>query len=349
MKTRLSRILPALMLLLLAGCQNLDDIYSQLKSHEDRLTKLESLTSGVNDQIAALQALVDAQAAKVNIVSYEPLSDGTGYLLRMSDGQTITLKNGANGKDGSTPAIGVKAGEDGILYWTIDGEFILDVDGNRVPAAGKDGANAVTPQLRVNADGFWEISYDEGKRWEQITDPEGNPVKAEGSDAAVDLTITEEGDNIVITYNGATFIIPKASEEPEEPVVGTESFVVTFGDYDTADPYTHTLTLTVEPSDQEMTYVADGIEAALVEPYMTSQKAFIDFWKNTPTFQTTSGTQTKDILINASMDFTTFEMVFGKYYIFVYGWQDDAATTDLYLYEFDGATGEHTQVELPKE
>ena len=349
MKIRLSRIFPALLLLFMAGCQNLDDIYTQLADHENRLDKLEALTSDANKQIMALQALIDAQSNTVSIVSYEALADGSGYVLKMSDGKTITL---TNGEDGQAPVVAVKTDTDGKMYWTLDGEFMLDADGNKIPAAGEDGADAVAPKLRVNAEGFWEVSTDGGKRWELILDAENNPVKAVGSGAAVDLTITEDGDNIVINYNGTEFIVPKASAGgTDTPIVEGEAFEVTFGALTVVDEMTKTLSVTVTPKDPAMTYVLDAMETSVFPAYtVATQKAFIDFWNSTPTFATVSGNQTKDINITAGFDMSTYEMAFLPYYVFVYGVAEDkTALTDLYLYEYDTAAGTYKKVDLPKE
>ncbi|MCQ2141340.1 MAG: PL29 family lyase N-terminal domain-containing protein [Bacteroidales bacterium] len=43
--------------------------------------------------------------------------------------------DGTNGKDGSTPRIGVKQ-ENGVYYWTVNGSFLLDEYGQKIPASG---------------------------------------------------------------------------------------------------------------------------------------------------------------------------------------------------------------------
>lgn len=43
--------------------------------------------------------------------------------------------DGVNGKDGSTPRIGVKQ-ENGVYYWTVNGAFLLDEYGQKIPASG---------------------------------------------------------------------------------------------------------------------------------------------------------------------------------------------------------------------
>ena len=68
---------------------------------------------------------------------------------------------------------------DGVYYWTIDGEWLLDSDGNKIPTTGKDGADGqngengqdgadgITPQLKIEED-YWYISYDNGMTWNQL-------------------------------------------------------------------------------------------------------------------------------------------------------------------------------------
>ena len=201
-------------LVLLFSCTSLDDVNERLDEHEKRLDALETLVTNANTTISNLQKLVDAQGQKVSVVSYEALPDGAGYVLTMSDGTEITLKNGS---DGQSPTVGVTE-VDGILYWTINGEIMRDADGNPIKAEGQDGESGQTPKIRVNTDGEWEVSLDDGKTWQAILDENGNPVNAVGSDAEVDLTITEDGDFIIIVYDGQTFIIPKGKLEDKEPI-----------------------------------------------------------------------------------------------------------------------------------
>jgi hypothetical protein len=115
---------------------------------------------------------------------------------------------GAKGADGSTPVISVKQDTDGIYYWTLNGEFILDDSSNKLPVTGnngKDGTNGekgdtgntgpkgetgsqgdkgdkgdtgdtgaqgspgITPQLRINTDtNLWEVSYNNGVDWTSL-------------------------------------------------------------------------------------------------------------------------------------------------------------------------------------
>ncbi|MDO5017126.1 MAG: PL29 family lyase N-terminal domain-containing protein [Porphyromonas sp.] len=227
MKTVTSLLCTFAMLFAFSSCVNLDEINDRLDKHEERLKNLEQMITSSNETIANLQKLIDAEQKKLTITSFVEI-DG-GYELLMSDGSKITLKDG---NDGAAPLIGVKA-EDGVLYWTINGEYMLDADGQKIKAEGADGTNGIAPQIRVDREGYWEISVDEGKTWQALLDENGEKVKAEGSDATVDLDIQEVDGQIIITYNGQTFIIPKGNDDetPEEPVLEGMQFDEVSGRY----------------------------------------------------------------------------------------------------------------------
>jgi thiol-disulfide isomerase/thioredoxin len=242
---------------LLFSCTDLDDINRRLDEHEQRLNALELSVAVVNRDIQSLQQLLDAQSKKIGVVSYEPLPDNSGYQLLMSDGSKITLYNGKagadgkDGKDGITPVIGVKEDTDGLLYWTLNGEFLCDADGNKVRATGSDG---VTPILQVNANGQWEMSIDGGTYWTSVTDENGNPVNAVGQDAPwFELTETEEG--LQITYADQTILIPfvKAAS-----IIADKHYLVADG----VDLVVLRLVLTNDNRDvtANTTFYANGIE-----------------------------------------------------------------------------------------
>lgn len=188
-----------------ASCTNLNEVNTRLDDHEKRIAALEAMVKTANDNVKALKQLFDAQKKKLGIGSWTPLADGSGYELIMSDGSKIIIKNG---KPGERPIIGVKE-EDGVFYWTINGVYLLDESGNKVVANGSDGNVGITPMLRVNTDGYWEVSYDKGANWTLVYDENGNPVLAKGSSDVKDFEITEDDDYVYITFKGKKFTIPK--------------------------------------------------------------------------------------------------------------------------------------------
>ena len=167
----------------LVGCGQYDD--SELKSDindlKSRMAALEKQCKNMNENLTSLQAIVDAIQKQDGIVSVTDLPDGQGYSVKFVSGKVIYLYNGKNGTDGVTPKISVRKDSDGIYYWTVDGDWLI-VDGKKVRAVGldgkdgkdgedgqdgQDGKDAITPQLKI-VEGFWYISYDNGKSWNKL-------------------------------------------------------------------------------------------------------------------------------------------------------------------------------------
>ncbi|MDE7387068.1 MAG: DUF4988 domain-containing protein, partial [Muribaculaceae bacterium] len=188
---------------------------------------LKQACEQMNTNIASLQTIVDAMQSGDYIVSYSPLIENgkqTGYTITFAKGGSIIIyngkdgKDGANGKDGKdgyTPSISVKQDTDGHYYWTLDGEWLLDDNGKKIPAEGtpgrdgqdgqngangsdgkdgengkdgqngqngadgKDGKDGITPQFKIE-DGYWFITYDNGSTWTKL----GRATGENGKDGA---------------------------------------------------------------------------------------------------------------------------------------------------------------------
>ena len=143
---------------------------------------------------------MDAAKKAVTITKVETLTDG--YKIYFSDGTISTISNGVNGTDGKdgvdgkdavAPVIGIKE-EEGVYYWTIDGEFVLN-NGQKVPVTGKDG---LTPQFKIQ-DGKWYVSFD-GNTW--------NAVPVTGTEKP-ELVMSETDDEYVFTLGETTIRIAK--------------------------------------------------------------------------------------------------------------------------------------------
>lgn len=204
------------MLATLIGCGQYDD--SELKSDindlKSRMAALEKQCKNMNENLTSLQAIVDAIQKQDGIVSVTDLPDGQGYSVKFVSGKVIYLYNGKNGTDGVTPKISVRKDSDGIYYWTVDGDWLI-VDGKKVRAVGldgkdgqsgddgKDGKDAVTPQLKI-VDGFWYISYDNGKYWTKLGKATGENGKdgQDGDDGDVFFkSVTVEDGYAVFVMN----------------------------------------------------------------------------------------------------------------------------------------------------
>ena len=194
--------------------QEFDDskIWDKLDDHESRITIVEEQCRQMNANILSLQTIVYALQSNDYITSVAPITESDkiiGYTISFTKSAPITIyhgKNGADGRDGvngSTPIIGVKQDNDGIYYWTLDGEWLLDNGGNKIKAQGidgkdgtngndgadgndgidgtngQDGANGkdgITPQLKIE-DGFWYVSYDNGQSWTRLGNASGEDGK----------------------------------------------------------------------------------------------------------------------------------------------------------------------------
>ena len=143
------------------SCDKYDDsqIRNDISSLSNRVSTLESWMNSAQSNIQSLLTLTESINKNYFITAVNPLSDG--YEIVFSNGSKATIKNGS---DGHSPVIGVKKGTDGKYYWTLDGEWLYDADGDKLPVSGEDG---LTPQLKIE-DGFWYVSRDNGKTWTKL-------------------------------------------------------------------------------------------------------------------------------------------------------------------------------------
>ncbi len=207
----------------LAGCTaDMDKFTERLDDLEARVAALETLCAQMNEDIYSMRTVISALEDGLYITDVKNVSDG--YRIEFSDGETITIRHGkdgedgtpgADGQDGYTPVIGVRMDTDGIYYWTLDGEWLLDDQGNKMRVTGEngkdgadgedgkdgedgadgapgepgapgedgaDGQDGVTPVIGVaqDEDGiyYWTING------EWLLDENGNKVQAQGRDGA---------------------------------------------------------------------------------------------------------------------------------------------------------------------
>ena len=237
--------------------QEVADVSDRLDDLEKRVSALEQLCKEMNSNISSLQGIVTAMQTGDYITSVNPvISNGktVGYTITFAKGNPVTIyhgqdgangldgqdgKDGIDGADGHTPVIGVQQDTDGIWYWTLDGQWLLDGNGQKVKAVGvdgndgqdgkdgqdgqngndgapgkdgKDGQDGITPQLKIE-DGYWYLSYDSGQTWTQLGKAVGENGK-DGKDGAIGLTgdsmftgiDTSSSDYVLFTLIGGTEI-----------------------------------------------------------------------------------------------------------------------------------------------
>ena len=182
---KLHLLLLSLTLCLFSACHN--DIWDAIDGLDSRVTKLEELCKEMNTNITSLQTIVSVLQSNdfiTGIVEIKKNGEVIGYTITFGKHDPITIyhgqdgKDGADGKDGqdgqngsaNAPVIGVAQDTDGVYYWTLNGEWLLDNNGNKLPVSGKDGqngANGTMPQLKIE-EGDWYVSYDNGVTWVQL-------------------------------------------------------------------------------------------------------------------------------------------------------------------------------------
>ncbi len=68
-----------------------------------------------------------------------------------------------------------------------------------------DGVDGITPQLAIDAQGYWEVSYDNGDTFTKVLNGEGNPIMSKGKDGvSVRVAVAEDGKYVIESYNYAS-------------------------------------------------------------------------------------------------------------------------------------------------
>ena len=244
MKKLLIYFLTAVMFFAVGCTERYDDslIWEKLYDHENRITKLEELCKQMNTNISSLQTVVNALQNNDYVTNIAPITeDGkvVGYVITFSKSGAVTIyhgkdgKDGANGadgtdgKDGYTPMIGVAKDSDGIYYWTLDGDWLLNKDGDKVKAEGVDGTNGgngangkdgITPKLKIK-NGYWYISYNNGTTWTELGKATGeNGANGEDGDSMF-KEVTYDDDYVYITLiDGSKIVIPRVPPIPNNEI-----------------------------------------------------------------------------------------------------------------------------------
>ncbi len=238
-------------------CSQYDDsdILNRLNGLENSVEQLKKDVAALqrdaaqtNSDISALRTLIekvqqslDSQEPPVSVTSVKSFTEEgvTGWEIIFSDGESIKIYNG---RDSVAPVVGtVKI--DGVLYWTIDGEPVLDpATGEKIPVTGKDGEKGdkgdkgdqgntgatggkgekgdagITPKLKVEG-GYWFVSYDNEKTWIKL----GSATAT--SNGVIFRSVQVIDGNVVFTLSdGTMYTLPFISVE--KPVKFDENNIV---------------------------------------------------------------------------------------------------------------------------
>ena len=260
MKRFLTIILAAA--LLGTGCDNLvRDELASLHSQLDEInSRLDQLCAETNENISALSTIVYALEDNDFVESVTAVNeDGKviGYEITFSRHGKVVVYNGKDGSDGAdgedgrdgtdgkdgedgkdgqdgkdgtdgvVPSIGVRQDTDGIWYWVLNGEWLLDQNGQRIRASaldgedgedgtdGKSGKDGITPLLKIT-DGYWYISYDKGMTWTKLgkaTGADGTPGKDAAAPESIFRDIAIDEFCITFTLNDGQVITINRNRE----------------------------------------------------------------------------------------------------------------------------------------
>ena len=250
MKARKTLTLLLLAALTFAACKYDDsELWEQVNQNTEelaaqaaRIAALEAWQAETNTNIQALQTLLSTTDY---ITAVTPVvKDGVevGFTISFLNTPAITIYHGTKGDKGDkgdTPQIGATQADDGNWYWTLNGEFLTDTDGNPIHANGTQGEqgdqgpagdDAPLPQLAtgkklneqqittdsqnkdIEPDAIY-LSVDGGKIWTRVSGEQGNTgatgPKGDSFFKGIDTT---HADYVTFTLaDGSIFQVPRTS------------------------------------------------------------------------------------------------------------------------------------------
>lgn len=165
------------------------------------IDKIKEDIGSLKTQVSTMQKVVDAFNEGKVITSVVQMSGGKGSKITFNDGTSIEI---VNGKD--APVIGVEE-FDSVYYWTLTSNgstsFLVDSNNQKLPVSGKPGKEGITPQLEIDAEGYWTVN---GIR---VEDSNGNVIKAQGDSFFKGIEENEESVTFILA-DDSTIVIAKS-------------------------------------------------------------------------------------------------------------------------------------------
>lgn len=166
------------LLVALYSCDERDDLRSDIDDLTERVANLEASIEQMNSDISNYRQMVEG---KILVVGYSK-DEQDNYTIELSNGETVTIYSGKVDMN-DMPLFSVNAS--GHWAYTINGMTTeLLVNDKPVSAIPETGTAGVTPKLKVDANGFWLISVDNGSTWNKL----GNNQIADGTQAVANAS-----------------------------------------------------------------------------------------------------------------------------------------------------------------
>ncbi|MBR5200002.1 MAG: hypothetical protein IKW20_09315, partial [Bacteroidales bacterium] len=220
---------------------------------------LQEMCAQMNTNISALQVIVNALQNNDYILEITPIYENSveiGYVITFSKSGKVTIYHGKDGADGAagqpgtpgqdgapgtpgangaTPVIGVEKDTDGYYYWTLNGEWLLDSNGQKVRASGIDGENGengsngapgITPEFKIE-NGYWYVSYGEG--WIKLGKATGDQgVQGEPGETLFYNVIYDSTSVTFMLWDGTEITVPLIANGVSVSLGSVGEFSATF-------------------------------------------------------------------------------------------------------------------------
>lgn len=196
------------LLVALYSCDERDDLRSDIDNLKERVANLEASIEQMNSDISNYQQMVEG---KILVVGYSK-DEQDNYTIELSNGETVTIYSGKVDMN-DMPLFSVNAS--GHWAYTInDMTTELLVNDKPVSAIPEAGTAGVTPKLKVDANGFWLISIDNGSTWNKL----GNNQIADGTQAVANASSLFSNVTIDEATGQITFTIRADNSQVKVPI-----------------------------------------------------------------------------------------------------------------------------------
>lgn len=203
------------LLVALYSCDERDDLRSDIDNLKERVANLEASIEQMNSDINNYQQMVEG---KILVVGYSK-DEQDNYTIELSNGETITIYSGKVDMN-DMPLFSVNAS--GHWAYTInDMTTELLVNDKPVSAIPEAGTAGVTPKLKVDANGFWLVSIDNGSTWNKL----GNNQIADGTQAVANASSLFSNVTIDEATGQITFTIRADNSQVKVPIYGKDFYL----------------------------------------------------------------------------------------------------------------------------
>ena len=203
------------LLVALYSCDERDDLRSDIDNLKERVANLEASIEQMNSDISNYQQMVEG---KILVVGYSK-DEQDNYTIELSNGETITIYSGKVDMN-DMPLFSVNAS--GHWAYTInDMTTELLVNDKPVSAIPEAGTAGVTPKLKVDANGFWLVSIDNGSTWNKL----GNNQIADGTQAVANASSLVSNVTIDEATGQITFTIRADNSQVKVPIYGKDFYL----------------------------------------------------------------------------------------------------------------------------